>query len=251
MTNYFARMRAGREAHGGRVEKFIGDAVMAVFGIPVVHEDDAVRAVRAAHEMRIALGELNADLQRDWSVTLQMRIGVNTGPVVAGDPGAGQALVTGDAVNTAARLEQAAEPGEILIGEETFGLARDAIDAEPVDPLVLKGKSEAVDAFRLLWVRAGVAGHERRLDSPMIGRELQLRMLLDAFEAAATEDACHLFTVLGPAGFWKSRLVREFVSAIGDRAQVLSGRCLSYGEGITFFPIAEMAIQAAGTSEDA
>ncbi|HET8525498.1 MAG TPA: adenylate/guanylate cyclase domain-containing protein [Actinomycetota bacterium] len=250
MTRYFDRMRAVLEAHGGTVEKFIGDAVMAVFGIPAVHEDDAVRAVRAAHEMRVALGQLNADLERDRSVTLQMRIGVNTGPVVAGDPGAGQALVTGDAVNTAARLEQAAEAGEILIGEETFGLARDAIEAEHVDPLVLRGKANAVDAFRLLSVRAGVAGHERRLDSPMIGRELQLRMLLDAFEAAATEDACRLFTVMGPAGIGKSRLVREFVSAVGDRAQVLSGRCLSYGEGITFFPIAEMVIQAAGISED-
>ena len=251
MTRYFDRMRAVLEVHGGTVEKFIGDAVMAVFGIPVVHEDDAVRAVRAAHEMRAALAELNADLERDWSVTLQMRIGVNTGPVVAGDPGAGQALVTGDAVNTAARLEQAAEPGEILIGEETFDLSRDAIEAEPLDPLALKGKTDTVDAFRLLSVRAGVAGHERRLDSPMVGRELQLRMLLDAFEATTTEDACHLFTVMGPAGIGKSRLVREFVSAIDGRAHVLTGRCLSYGEGITFFPIAEMAIQAAGISEDA
>ncbi len=251
MTRYFDRMRAVLEAHGGTVEKFIGDAVMAVFGIPVVHEDDAVRAVRAAHEMRVALDELNDELERDWSVTLHMRIGVNTGPVVAGDPSAGQALVTGDAVNTAARLEQAATPGEILIGDETFGLARDAVEAEPVDPLVLRGKAAGVDAYRLLTVRAGVPGHERRLDSPMVGRDLQLRMLLDAFEAATTEHACHLFTVMGPAGIGKSRLVREFVSEIGDRAQVLSGRCLSYGEGITFFPIAEMATQAAGISEDA
>jgi class 3 adenylate cyclase/tetratricopeptide (TPR) repeat protein len=251
MTRYFDRMRAVLEAHGGTVEKFIGDAVMAVFGIPVVHEDDAVRAVRAAHEMRLSLAELNADLEREWSVTLQSRIGVNTGPVVAGDPAAGQALVTGDAVNTAARLEQTARPGEILIGEATFGLARDAIEAEPVDPLVLKGKADAVDAYRLLSVRAGAAGHERRLDSPMIGRDLQLRMLMDAFEAATTEQTCHLFTTMGPAGIGKSRLVREFVSAIGDRAQVLTGRCLSYGEGITFFPVAEMAIQAAGIPEDA
>ena len=250
MSRYFERMQAVLESHGGTVEKFIGDAVMAVFGIPVVHEDDAVRAVRAAHEMQAALAELNADLEREWSVTLQTRIGVNTGPVVAGDPSAGQALVTGDAVNTAARLEQAAGPGEILIGEETFALARDAIDADPVDPLALKGKADVVDAYRLLSVRAGVAGHERRLDSPMVGRDLQLRMLLDAFEAATTEDACHLFTVLGPAGIGKSRLVREFVASVAGRAQVLSGRCLSYGEGITFWPIAEMAIQAAGIAED-
>jgi class 3 adenylate cyclase len=251
MSRYFERMQAVLESHGGTVEKFIGDAVMAVFGIPVVHEDDAVRAVRAAQEMRDALAELNADLEREWSVTLQTRIGVNTGSVVAGDPGAGQALVTGDAVNTAARLEQAAGPGEILIGEETFALARDAIDADPLDPLALKGKAEVVDAYRLSSVRAGVAGHERRLDSPMVGRDLQLRMLLEAFEAVTTEDACHLFTVMGPAGIGKSRLVREFVSTISGRAEVLTGRCLSYGEGITFWPIEEMALQAAGITEDA
>ncbi len=250
MSRYFDRMQGVLESHGGTVEKFIGDAVMAVFGIPVLHEDDALRAVRAAGEMRDALAELNADLEREWSVTLQTRIGVNTGPVVAGDPSGGQALVTGDAVNTAARLEQAAEPGEILIGEQTFGLTRDAVEAEPVDPLALKGKAEAVGAYRLLSVRTGVAGHERRLDSPMVGRERPLRMLLDAFEASATDAACHLFTILGPAGIGKSRLVREFVSTLAGRAQVLSGRCLSYGEGITFWPIAEMAIQAAGISED-
>lgn len=121
-------------------------------------------------------------------MAIKTRIGINTGPVVAGDPTAGHALVTGDAVNTAARLEQAAEPGEILIGEETFGLARDAIEAEAVDPLALKGKADTVGAYRLLSVRPGVAGHERRPDSPMVGRDLQLRMLLDAFEAATTED---------------------------------------------------------------
>ena len=124
MSRYFERMQAVLESHGGTVEKFIGDAVMAVFGIPVLHEDDALRAVRAAGEMRDALAELNEDLEREWAVTLQTRIGVNTGPVVAGDPAAGQTLVTGDAVNTAARLEQAAEPGEILIGEDDVSTRR-------------------------------------------------------------------------------------------------------------------------------
>jgi class 3 adenylate cyclase/tetratricopeptide (TPR) repeat protein len=250
MTRYFERMKGVLESHGGTVEKFIGDAVMAVFGVPFLHEDDAVRAVRAAHEMRAALGELNAELEREWSVTLAARIGVNTGSVVAGDPAAGQNLVTGDAVNTAARLEQAAEAGEILIGEETFHLARDALDAEPVDPLALKGKTDVVGAYRLLSVTPGAAGHVRRLDSPMVGRERPLRMLLDAFESATADGACHLFTVLGPAGIGKSRLVREFVSTVEGSATVLSGRCLSYGEGITFWPVAEMAIQAAGIAED-
>jgi class 3 adenylate cyclase/tetratricopeptide (TPR) repeat protein len=250
MTRYFERMSAVLESHGGTVEKFIGDAVMAVFGIPLVHEDDALRAVRAAAEMRAALADLNADLEREWSVSIEVRIGVNTGPVVAGDPASGQNLVTGDTVNTAARLEQAAAPGEILIGEATAHLVRDAVEAEPVDPLALKGKSDLVGASRLLEVRVGAAGHERRLDSPMVGRERPLRMLEDAFDATAADRTCHLFTVLGPAGIGKSRLVREFTSTVRGRAEVLSGRCLSYGDGIAYWPIAEIAIQAAGIAED-
>jgi class 3 adenylate cyclase len=170
MGRYFDRMAAVIEAHGGTVEKFIGDAVMAVFGIPRLHEDDALRAVRAAIGMREALAALNADLERQHGEGLAARIGVNTGEVVAGDPSAGQRLVTGDAVNVAARLEQAAAPGEILVGEPTFRLVRDAVEVEPVEPLALKGKEERVPAFRLLAVAADTAGHERHLDSPMIGR---------------------------------------------------------------------------------
>jgi class 3 adenylate cyclase len=250
MERYFDRMQAVLEAHGGTVEKFIGDAIMAVFGVPRIHEDDAVRAVRAAAEMREALADLNSDLEAELGITIVVRTGINTGEVVAGDRG-DQRLVTGDAVNTAARLEQAATPGEILIGERTFELARDALDAEPVDPLALKGKAEAVGAYRLTSVQKGVAGHERRFDAPMIGRERELHTLLDAFEGVAADHACHLFTVLGPAGIGKSRLTREFGSLILGRAALLSGRCLSYGEGITFWPITEMAIQAAGISDEA
>ena len=249
MERYFDRMQAVLEAHEGTVEKFIGDAIMAVFGVPRIHEDDAVRAVRAAAEMREALADLNGDLEAELGVTIVVRTGINTGEVVAGDRG-NQRLVTGDAVNTAARLEQAASPGEILIGERTFELARDAVDAEPVDSLALKGKAETVGAFRLVSVQKGVAGHERRLDAPMIGRERQLRTLLDAFEGVVADRTCHLFTVLGPAGIGKSRLTHEFGSLIVRRAALLSGRCLSYGEGITFWPISEMAIQAAGISEE-
>jgi hypothetical protein len=249
MERYFDRMQTVLEAHGGTVEKFIGDAIMAVFGVPRIHEDDAVRAVRAAADMREALSDLNRDLETELGVTIVVRTGINTGEVVAGDRGGDQRLVTGDAVNTAARLEQAASPGEILIGERTFELARDAVDAEPVDPLALKGKAETVGAYRLLSVRKGAAGHERRLDAPMIGRERQLRTLLDAFEGVVADRTCHLFTVLGPAGIGKSRLVREFGSRIDPGALLLTGRCLSYGEGITLWPITEIAIQAAGIEE--
>src|SRR5437762_9347628 len=148
MGRYFEEMRSDLERHGGTVEKFVGDAVMAVFGIPRLHEDDALRAVRAVSEMRESLAALNKELERDHGVTIGVRTGVNTGEVVAGDPSAGQTLVTGDAVNVAARLEQAAAPGEILIGEETFRLVRDAVVAEPVEPLGVKGKLEPVSALR-------------------------------------------------------------------------------------------------------
>src|SRR4051812_18709532 len=134
MTRYFGTMRQVIVGHGGTVEKFIGDAVMAVFGIPQVHEDDALRAVRAAWEIREALAAMNAQLEAERGLAIRFRTGVNTGEVVAGDPEAGTTLVTGDTVNTAARLEQAAPPGDVLLGKLTYSLVRDAVDAEPVDP---------------------------------------------------------------------------------------------------------------------
>ena len=249
MARYFDEMKGAIERHGGTVEKFIGDAVMAVFGIPRVHEDDALRAVRAAAEMREVLGRLNKELERDQGVALAARIGVNTGEVVAGDPAAGQALVTGDAVNVAARLEQAASPSEVLIGVGTHALVRDAVVAEPVQPLTLKGKSELVPAFRLVSVAKGTGGRARRLDSPMVGRERQLGLLLQAFDGAEADRTCHLFTVLGPAGVGKSRLVAEFLERLGDRAGALRGRCLPYGDGITYFPVLEIVKEAAGLAD--
>ena len=247
MTRYFDTMKIAIERHGGTVEKFIGDAVMAVFGIPHVHEDDALRAVRAAVEMRDGLQDLNKELERDRGVTLASRIGVNTGEVVAGDPAAGQMLVTGDAVNTAARLEQAAAPGEILIGEETYRLTRDAVRAEPAEPIPAKGKNEPVPAYRLEDVTAGAAGHHRRLDAPIVGRDRELALLRQAFERVTTDHSCHLFTVLGPAGAGKTRLVEEFAGQV-TAATILRGRCLAYGDGITFWPVVELVGQAAGLS---
>jgi class 3 adenylate cyclase/tetratricopeptide (TPR) repeat protein len=248
MGRYFDAARACVERHGGTVEKFIGDAVMAVFGIPQLHEDDALRACRTAVEIRTSVAELSKELERDLGTTLEVRIGANTGEVVAGDPAAGQALVTGDAVNVAARLEQGAQPGEIVIGRSTFDLVRDAVVAEPTEPLALKGKTEAVPAYRLTEVHPTAPGVARRLDSPLVGRENELRLLRQAFDRALSERACHLFTVLGPAGVGKSRLVEEFLSGLSE-ARLLRGRCLPYGDGITFYPVVEVLKQAAGIAD--
>ncbi|HZD81185.1 MAG TPA: adenylate/guanylate cyclase domain-containing protein [Actinomycetota bacterium] len=246
MSRYFATMTEAIERHGGTVEKFIGDAVMAVFGIPSTHEDDALRAVRAASEMREALRRLNKELERDHGATLECRIGVNTGEVVAGDASVRQALVTGDAVNVAARLEQAARPGEVLMAEVTHRLVRDAVVADAVEPLELKGKRERIAAHRLLTVHAGAAGVARRLDSPLVGRTRQLAKLRQAFEEVAEERVCHLFTILGPPGVGKSRLLQEALGQVGEGWIVLRGRCLSYGEGITYWPLAEIVRDAIG-----
>jgi|tagenome__1003787_1003787.scaffolds.fasta_scaffold20980020_4 class 3 adenylate cyclase len=227
LARYFERMKAIVERHGGSVEKFIGDAVMAVFGVPVVHEDDAFRAVRAALEMRDAFPALGC----------QGRIGVATGEVVTGTS---ERLATGDAVNVAARLEQAASAGDILISEATLRLTHDAVEVEDIPPLALKGKAEAVAAYRLISVR-GDEPVTRRLDRLMVGRETELGRLGDAFEHAVRGRSCQLFTILGPAGVGKSRLALEFLAGID--AQVVRGRCLPYGEGITYWPVVEVAKQ--------
>ena len=249
MSRYFADMKAIIEGHGGHVEKFIGDAVMAVFGIPTVHEDDALRAVRAAAEIRDRLAELNAELTASRGLAIRFRTGVNTGEVVAGDPATGQTLVTGDTVNTAARLEQAAPPGEILLGKLTYNLVRDAVEVEPVEPIAAKGKAEPVPAYRLVSVAAAASGHARRLDAPLVGRERELSRLEQAFAQSVADGSCQLFTLLGTAGVGKSRLVAEFTASVEPEARVLRGRCLSYGEGITYWPIGEIVRSAAGIDE--
>jgi predicted ATPase/class 3 adenylate cyclase len=248
-SRYFAAMRSAIQRHEGTVEKYIGDAVMAVFGIPQVHEDDALRAVRAATDMREALISLNKEIERDRGVAIRVRIGMNTGEVVSGDQAAGQVLVTGDTVNVAARLEQYAEPGEVLLGEATHRLVRNAVDAEPVKPIEVKGKAERVRAWRLIGVREVTSGVQRRLDSPMVGRTRHLAQLRQAFDAAVEDASCQLFTLLGPAGVGKSRLVEDFVLGLGERPLVLSGRCLPYGEGITYYPVVEAIKQAAGLAD--
>jgi class 3 adenylate cyclase/tetratricopeptide (TPR) repeat protein len=246
MERYFEEMRSVLEKHGGTVEKFIGDAVMAVFGIPIVHEDDALRGVRAAAEMRERLAALNKEFEGERGITIAVRTGVNTGEVVAGDPAEGQAFATGDAVNVAARLEQVAEPGDILLGPLTHQLVREAVRTEPPEPLELKGKTGAFEAWRLIEVLPDAPAFTRRIDAPFVGRADELARLREAFETAGSSETCQLITVVGAPGIGKSRLVRELVTSVGATARVVVGRCLSYGEGITYWPLAEIVRQAAG-----
>ena len=240
MSRFFAQMSAVLERHGGTVEKYIGDAVMAVFGIPELHEDDALRAVRAATELRLALAVLNEELERDQAVRIGIRVGVNTGEVVAGDGSGGQNLVTGDAVNVAKRLEEAARTGEILVGEPTRRLVENAVVLEPRDELALKGKSDPHAAWNVLAVIEGASAYARRLDAPLIGRESELALLRAAYAEAVKRRSCRLCTIVGPAGIGKSRLAAELCSNVRDEATVLTGRCLPYGDGITFWPLVEI-----------
>jgi class 3 adenylate cyclase/tetratricopeptide (TPR) repeat protein len=249
LLRYFEEMRQAIERHGGRVAKYIGDAVMGVFGVPTCHEDDALRAIRAAADMRSALERLNDELEREWGVRLQTRTGVNTGEVVVGDPSRVE-LLFGDAVTVAARLEQTAKRGEILLGEETYALARGGITATPVEPLTLKGRSAPVPAFRLVEVALPSAEADRGLDSQIVGRARELSELRKVFELVVEEGRPRVVTVLGAPGVGKSRLASELTSSLQHRATVLRGRCLSYGEGITYWPLAELVKDVAGINDE-
>ena len=244
MTRYFDAAADAFRSHGGSVEKFIGDAVMAVFGVPDLHEDDALRAVRAAWELTRRLPRLNDAFEAAWGIRLEIRIGINTGEVVAGVDSIDQKLVTGDPVNTAARLQQSADPGMILIGEETYRLVAGAVRAEPLDPMPLRGKSDLVRAFSVLDVVLGAPSFVRRLEAPLVGRRSELAQLRQAFDRTAREQVGFLFTVIGPPGIGKTRLALQFERALSGVAKVLTGRCLSYGEGITYWPIREVLDQA-------
>ncbi|HEV2249861.1 MAG TPA: adenylate/guanylate cyclase domain-containing protein, partial [Candidatus Limnocylindria bacterium] len=249
MGSYFERMKAIAETHGGTVEKFIGDAVMVVFGVPLLHDDDAERAVRAALAMRDAMDALNSEL----GVSLAARIGVNSGEAVAGAGEEKQFLVTGDAVNVAARLQQGAELGEVVVGPLTESLTRSAIEYAARDAVVAKGKAEPIKAFHAVRPRSAVPEQARGLPAmraQLVGRQRELRMLLESFERVRDERRAHLFTVVGNAGIGKSRLVGEALARISgsDRAHVLRGRCLPYGAGITYWPLMEIVREDAGIS---
>ena len=247
MSRYFEAMRAVLEAHGGLIEKFIGDAIMAVFGLPRVHEDDALRAVRAAFAMQAALAQLNGELEPRYGVRLSNRTGVNTGEVVSGDPSLGQRLVTGDTVNLAARLEQAAPANEVLLGQTTYRLVRAAVQVEPVAPLDLKGKSEPVPAYRLLGLVAAepAAGGSEGL----VGRERELDLLVEAFAQARTTGHAKLVLLVGEPGIGKSRLTRALADRLAGEARILRGRCLSYGNGISYWPLVEIVRAVAQVEE--
>jgi class 3 adenylate cyclase/tetratricopeptide (TPR) repeat protein len=236
LARWFTEARDTLEHHGGVVEKFIGDAVMAVFGIPRAHEDDALRALRAASDLQERIARLRAELQRDPGATLETRVGVNTGEVVTGTD---ERLVTGDAVNVAARLEQSARPGEILLGDATYELVRDAVEVEGRF-VSLRGKADSVRVHRLLHVREDAAPIARRLDTPLVGRAEELASLDEAFRDAVSERACRVLTVLGPPGIGKSRLAAELTGRVAAEATVLSGRCLAYGESATYWPLVEI-----------
>ena len=239
-SRYHETARAVLERHGGTIEKFVGDAVLGVFGIPVVHEDDALRAVRAAVELRGEIERLNDELEGEFGIRIGVRTGVHTGEVYAGDPAQGDPFATGDAVVVAQRLEATAAPGEILVGDATIRLVRNAVTVEQVPALVLKGKSEPVDAWRLLDVEPEAAGVARRIDSPLVGREAELDALLAELERTVADRSCRVVTIVGEPGVGKSRLAAELIASAGEDARVLEGRCLPYGNGITYWPLVEV-----------
>ena len=215
--------------------------MIAMFGVHRTHEDDALRAVRAASEMRDAIAASNDQIERDLGVRLTMRLGINTGEVVAGSG----RLITGDVVSRASRLGQGAGQDEILMERGTYQLVRRAVHVEPAGAVALDGGISPVGVFRLLTVTTGLGAPPVRFDSPLVGRERERRQLESAFEQATIDETCQLFTLLGPAGVGKSRLVHEFLQTIRPGAQVLRGRCLPYGERIAFWPVAEVIRQAA------
>ena len=241
VASYWGAARSAIEQHGGRVAKFIGDAAVGVFGIPAAYEDDALRAVRAAVDLRHGVEALNADLETRLGIRLSIRIGVNTGPIMIDGLDDDVSLLAGDVANVCARLEQAAEPGDILLGEATFVLVRDGVVAEPVEPIIAKGKDDPVPAFRLTHAQAVTDPvSRRRFVSPLVGRDLEMALARSAFDAAVAESECTLVTVVGTPGVGKSRLVAELLSQVSSQALVLQGRCLPYGDGITYWPVVQM-----------
>jgi class 3 adenylate cyclase/tetratricopeptide (TPR) repeat protein len=244
MWRYFEAVQGVLERHGGTVEKFIGDAVMAVFGVPAVREDDPLRATRAAAEIGDALRGLNDELSREHGVEIVTRTGVNTGEVIVGGGGPDQRLATGDAVNVAARLEQAAAPGDVLLGAATYAAVADLVYAETAPPVDAKGKSEPLAAYRLVGLRPDVPAFTRPIATPFVGRRDELGRLRAAFDDAVASRSTTLATIVGTPGIGKSRLARELLDSLADEARVLVGRCTFYSEGVPYLPLADVVRDA-------
>jgi len=243
IDRYFAGCSAAVGTHGGEVEKFIGDAVMAVFGATVSHEDDAVRAVRAAADSLRALESLAAELSVSHQVNLAARCGICSGEVMVVSSADGGFRVVGDAVNTASRLQTVASPGGILVGSGTAALVRGLVQLEAIPPLLLKGKAQPVPAWRVLSpdsTQPESALTDSSRQASLIGRDDELDQLTRSFGRVTRHRQPCLATVLGAPGIGKTRLVREFLASLGDRALVLSGRCSAYGPGITYQPLTDM-----------
>jgi class 3 adenylate cyclase/tetratricopeptide (TPR) repeat protein len=254
MRPYYARLRAVIELFGGTVEKFIGDAVAAVFGAPVAHEDDPERAVRAGLRILEAIADLN---EADPGLGLAVRVGVESGEAVVAlgvRPERGEGLVLGDVMNTASRLQGVAPVGGVLVGPGTYGATRDVFDYQVLDPVVLKGKAEPVPVFRAVAPRARLGTDvTRSLATPMVGRQIDLNIVTGAFQKAVQESAVQLVVVAGEPGVGKSRLVAELLSYVdawpGPLVRWRQGRCLPYGEGITFWALGEIVKAEAGILE--
>jgi class 3 adenylate cyclase len=246
LTRYLRAMTTSIERHGGTVEKFAGDAILGTFGVPLSHEDDALRAVRAAVEMREALFSLNDELEARWGVALQLKIGINSGEVLTGDSVSGQAMALGDPVNVAARLEQTAEPGDIILGETTLRLVEAAVEVDPPRALALKGKAGHVAAYRLVGLAPETTQVTRRFTRPMVGRNRELQVLRDAYRRVVANGRGEVLVVIGSAGVGKSRLVAAFEGEVEGEAAIYSARCPSYGERTAFWPLAEVVRRHAG-----
>jgi class 3 adenylate cyclase/tetratricopeptide (TPR) repeat protein len=250
MDRYGQAVRQTLGDRGASVGKRHGDGFMAAFGVAELHEDDALRAVRAAAELRAALDVLADEVRRQRGLEFHVRLGINTGNVLVRDAGSLEEELTGTPVNLAKRFEEVAGPGEILLGEETYRLVADAVKAEELGPLTIKGVAEPQSVWRLREVLVDRPGRARRPIAPMVGRGREQELLLRLFERAADERTCHLVSVLGSAGVGKSRLVDEFVSGLGNQASVLRGHCPAFGDSVTMWPMVEVVRQAAGIAPE-